>query len=105
MALGIDEVRRIAALARLELKPAEAALFVEQLSDIVDYVDQLREFETGEPRSREDSLIGNMACTEPAAPEADDTAADTLPHKSFLANAPQVLDGYLVVPRVMDPSR
>jgi len=100
MALDLDEVRRIAALARLELKPAEEELFVEQLSEIVDYVDQLREFETA-PGSCEDSLAEPMACGAKAAPEADDVAADTLPRTRFLDNAPRVLDGYLVVPRVV----
>lgn len=104
MALDIEEVRRIATLARLELRPEEEALFVDQLSDIVDTIDQLREFETGETCAREDSPLGNLACREPAAPEADDVAADTLPHQHFLVNAPQIFDGYLVVPRMMDPA-
>ncbi len=101
MALGIDEVRSIAALARLALTPAEEVLFGEQLNDIVDYIDQLREFETD---AREDALPGSPTCRESAAPEADDTVAGPLPRKRFLANAPQVLDAYLVVPRIMDPA-
>jgi aspartyl-tRNA(Asn)/glutamyl-tRNA(Gln) amidotransferase subunit C len=39
--LGADDVRRIAALARLELTPDEVALFTTQLAAILAYVEEL----------------------------------------------------------------
>ena len=41
MALTLEEVRRIAALARLRLSPEEELRFVSQLGKIVDYIDHL----------------------------------------------------------------
>jgi aspartyl-tRNA(Asn)/glutamyl-tRNA(Gln) amidotransferase subunit C len=45
--LAPGEIQRIAALARLELTPAEVELFTRQLADILRYVDELRSVETG----------------------------------------------------------
>jgi aspartyl-tRNA(Asn)/glutamyl-tRNA(Gln) amidotransferase subunit C len=46
LTLGPDEVRRIAALAHLELTAAEIDLFSRQLGDILEYVDELRTLDT-----------------------------------------------------------
>ena len=87
MALTIEEVRKIAALARLCFTPEEEAVYVKQLGRIVDYIDQLQGFETAEEGTSGQS-----------APEADDRARETLPRELFLANAPASLDGFLLVP-------
>ena len=42
MALNLEEVRKIATLARLRFTPEEEAVFVGQLGRIVDYIDQLQ---------------------------------------------------------------
>lgn len=41
MKLSLEEVERIAALARLELSAEEKVAFVRQLSSILEYVDKL----------------------------------------------------------------
>lgn len=89
MALTIEEVRKIAALARLRFTPEEEDLFVGQLGKIVDYIDQLQRYETG--------AVGEAG---QAAPEAEDRARECLPREQFLANAPAALDGFLLVPEV-----
>ena len=89
MALNIEEVRKIAALARLRFQPEEEAVFVAQLGKIVDYIDQLQRYETG---TEEDTAQGAF--------EAEDRAHDCLPREQFLANAPAALDGFLLVPEV-----
>jgi aspartyl-tRNA(Asn)/glutamyl-tRNA(Gln) amidotransferase subunit C len=89
MALTIEEVRKIAALARLRFKPEEEALFVGQLGKIVDYIDQLQRYESA---SEAEAIQG--------APEADDVPLDCLPREQFLANAPAAMDGFLLVPEV-----
>jgi len=45
VALSLDEVRRIAALARLRLSPEEERTFAGQLSAILDHVRQLEELD------------------------------------------------------------
>jgi aspartyl-tRNA(Asn)/glutamyl-tRNA(Gln) amidotransferase subunit C len=89
MALTIEEVRKIAALARLRFNPEEEAVFVGQLGKIVDYIDQLQRYESG---TAEDTTEG--------APEADDIPRECLPREQFLANAPAAMDGFLLVPEV-----
>lgn len=88
MSLTIEEVRRIASLARLPLTAREEEMFGPQLAKIVAYIDQLGEFSTAEPEARG------------AAREADDVVAPSMPQELFLANAPEVLHSFLVVPQV-----
>jgi aspartyl-tRNA(Asn)/glutamyl-tRNA(Gln) amidotransferase subunit C len=42
----IEQVRKVAHLARLQLTPEEENKFVGQLGDILDYFEQLRELDT-----------------------------------------------------------
>ena len=48
MSISLDEVRKIASLARLKLTPEEESKYAEQLSAILEYVDQLKQVQTGE---------------------------------------------------------
>lgn len=89
MALTIEEVRKIAALARLRFTPEEEAVFVGQLGKIVDYIDQLQSFE---------SAPGVEAAQ--GAEESEDVPRDCIPREQFLANAPAAMDGFLLVPEV-----
>lgn len=89
MALTIEEVRKIAALARLRFTPEEEAVFVGQLGKIVDYIDQLQRYETG---TEEEAAAG--------AREAEDVPHECLGREQFLANAPAAMDGFLLVPEV-----
>jgi aspartyl-tRNA(Asn)/glutamyl-tRNA(Gln) amidotransferase subunit C len=93
MALTLEEVRKIATLARLRFSPEEEAKLTGQLAAIVDYIDQLQRFQTPEP-GQSPGTSGS------AAPEADDRIQDGLPREVFLANAPASMDGFLVVPEV-----
>lgn len=45
-AFADDDIRKIAALARLELTPEEVTLFTKQLSDILGYVEALHSVDT-----------------------------------------------------------
>lgn len=90
--LTTEDVRKIAALARLRFTPEEEARFAGQLGAVVDYIDQLQRFETG--RAGEPPEAG------PVGHEAEDRAQACLPRESFLANAPAALDGFLLVPEV-----
>ena len=46
MSLSLDEVRKVAKLARLELSDSDLAAMQQQLSAILDYVAQLNEIDT-----------------------------------------------------------
>ena len=52
--IDLEQVRKVALLARLELSPEEEEQFTGQLSGILDYVEQLKELNTDdvEPTTR-----------------------------------------------------
>ena len=89
MSLSVDEVRRIALLARLRLSPEEEALFAPQLGQILDHVAQLSAFTTAPPASEETPAL-----------EAADQPGWSMPRRELLANAPATLDTFLLVPQV-----
>jgi len=95
MTLTTDSVRRIATLARLRLSPEEETLFAGQLGKVVDYIDQLQQYEVG--MGEEETFL---PAGEPEAHEASDEIHPCLPRAEFLANAPAALDGFLLVPEV-----
>jgi aspartyl-tRNA(Asn)/glutamyl-tRNA(Gln) amidotransferase subunit C len=93
--LSAAEVEHIAALARLDLTPEEAARFGEQLSAILDYVAQLQALDTAAipPTS---SVLPPRSVLRPDEPRLG-LALDEL-----LANAPQVADDQFRVPPVLE---
>lgn len=95
MALSVSEINRIARLARLDLSPDEGRLYADQLSRVVDYIDQIARFEEGLDGSGPDSSHGVRLET-----PRPDTAGATLDVADFLRNAPAALDRFLVVPQV-----
>jgi aspartyl-tRNA(Asn)/glutamyl-tRNA(Gln) amidotransferase subunit C len=91
MALTPEEVRRVAALARLELTAAEEELFAHQLSRVLVEIDQLDRFEAVEDGAE---------ALERLLP-ADDPVPGLAP-ELVLANAPATYGAFVVVPRVLE---
>ncbi len=91
MPLDVREVHHVAALARLRLDEDQERRFAEQLSAVVDYIDQIRSAATAEP------------VVEPGAAsrEAADEEAPCLDRDRFLANAPATDGPFLLVPQVL----
>ncbi len=91
MPLDVHEVHHVATLARLRLEAEEERRFAEQLSRIVDSLDQIRSAAAAAPQA------------EPLRPgrEADDDEAPCLARERFLANAPASEGPFLLVPRVL----
>ena len=90
MQLSVEEVRRIARLARLRLSTEEEETFVPQLGQIIDYFDQLSEYASYESKDR--------AVSETL--EANDLARPSMPVGDFRENAPLVRSAFLLVPQV-----
>ena len=89
MALTLEDVRKIATLARLRFSPEEEAKLAGQLARIVGYIDQLQAYEGAPP---EVSAHGVR--------EMPDEPHECLPRGCFLANAPETMDAFLLVPEV-----
>jgi aspartyl-tRNA(Asn)/glutamyl-tRNA(Gln) amidotransferase subunit C len=97
MALSLEEVRRIALLARLRLGPEEEQQLAVQLSAILDHVAELSKLDvTGvEP------MTHALAAGE-AAPLRADEVQPSLPPDVALANAPAREGTCFKVPRIIE---
>ena len=90
------DVGRIATLARLELSDSEKDLFVRQLTEVLEYAEQIQAIDTsGVPPTSQ--VLSNQPADRP------DTLAPCLPLAEALANAPDSLPqaGLFRVPRVI----
>jgi aspartyl-tRNA(Asn)/glutamyl-tRNA(Gln) amidotransferase subunit C len=93
--IDLEQVRKVALLARLELSAAEEEQFTEQLSGILDYVEQLKELNTDdvEPTTRAIEL-SNITRTDRLQPFAERAA--------ILDCAPDREDGFFRVPKILN---
>ncbi len=95
MPLSLDEVKRIAHLARLEISEAEAAQTQGQLNDIFGLIERMQAVATEgvEPMAHAQDLV--LRLREDAVTESDQ-------HRLFQAVAPQVEAGLYLVPKVIE---
>ena len=93
--LSLEEIRRIADLARLELAPAELAAMQQELNGILALVDQMRAVDTTgvEPMSHPQAAMQR---------QRDDVVTESDQRAAFQAIAPQVEDGLYLVPKVIE---
>ncbi len=97
MSLSLEEVRRIAALARLELSPEEERTFAGQLSAILEHVEQLRELDV----SKVEPMTHALAAGETPALRRDVVEPSLSPEEA-LANAPARVGTLFKVPRIIE---
>jgi aspartyl-tRNA(Asn)/glutamyl-tRNA(Gln) amidotransferase subunit C len=97
MALSVEEVRRIAALARLRLEPGEEARLAGELSAILDYVRQLESLDV----SGVEPMTHALAAGEEARLRPDEVRPG-LPPERALANAPAREGTCFKVPRIIE---
>jgi aspartyl-tRNA(Asn)/glutamyl-tRNA(Gln) amidotransferase subunit C len=97
MSLTLEEVRRIAALARLALSPEEERRFAGQLSAILDHVKQLEELDVSQVEPMTHALAAGEA---PALRE--DRTEPCLPPEEALAAAPAREGTAFKVPRIIE---
>ena len=97
MSLSLDEVRRIAVLARLKLAPEEERLFQGQLSAILDYVEQLEQLDVSDVPPMTHALAAGDQ-----APLREDVVQPSLAPGEALANAPAREGTCFKVPRIIE---
>lgn len=94
--LSIEQIEHIAKLSRLELTDEEKKLYSEQLSSVLEYVEQLGEVETEnvEPTANVTGLSNVW--------RADAIEKSDITHNDIGQNAPEFKDGSFVVPGVFE---
>jgi len=95
VSLSLEEVKRIAHLARIEISAAEAVQTQGQLNDIFRLIESMRAVDTEgiAPMSHAQDLM--LRLREDAVTESDQ-------HRLFQSVAPQVEGGLYLVPKVIE---
>ena len=95
MSLSLDDVKRIAYLARIAIDNIEAAAVLKQLSGIFTLIEQMQAVDTTgiEPMSHAQDVVLRLR---------DDAVTESDQHELFQSVAPQVEAGLYLVPKVIE---
>lgn len=95
MALNIEDIKRIAYLARIEINEQEAAATLTKLSGILGLIEQMQAVNTEgiEPMSHSQDLTQRLR---------EDVVTQTNHREAFQAIAPLTENGLYLVPKVIE---
>lgn len=95
MSLDVDEVKKIAYLARLKIDEADVAGYVDNLSNILGLVEQMNAVDTKGvvPMSHPLDAVQRLR---------EDVVTETNQREAFQAIAPATEDGLYLVPQVIE---
>jgi len=95
MSLGLEEVRRIAALARIEVSEDQTRATCDQLNNILVLIGQMQAVDTQDIEPMPHALDMALRLREDAVTEHDQ-------RELFQSIAPKVEDGLYLVPKVIE---
>jgi aspartyl-tRNA(Asn)/glutamyl-tRNA(Gln) amidotransferase subunit C len=95
MSLSLDDVRRIAHLARIEISDAQAQATLAQMNDIFAMIERMQQVPTDGIEPMSHPLGGVQRLREDKVTEGNAREAN-------LRNAPESQDGLFLVPKVLD---
>lgn len=95
MSIDKDTVLKVANLNRLAISDAEAEKFVPELNNIMGFIEQLSEVNTDNVEP-----LANVVDTD--LPLRKDEVSDGQCQDKVLANAPESMQGFYVVPKVVE---
>lgn len=95
MSLTLEDIRRIAHLARIRIDADEATRYQAQLNDILHLIEQMQTIDTQgiEPMAHACDVYQRLR---------EDVVTETNRREVFQAVAPQVEDGLYLVPKVIE---
>ncbi len=95
MSLTLQEVKRVAWLARIEITDAEAAAAQGPLNDIFKLIEQMQSVDTEgvAPMAHAQDVVQRLR---------EDRVTETDRHALYQSIAPQVEDGLYLVPKVIE---
>jgi len=95
--LKIDKntINKIAKLSRIKLEGKEADSFIKDLNSILDWVEQLNEVKTENVEPLNNISLSKL-------PKREDISENKNNTKEILSNAPDKLEGYFAVPKVVE---
>lgn len=95
MTLSLNDIKRVAKLARIEISETDAQQNLTRLSGIFDLIEQMRAVDTQgiEPMSHSQDMVQRLR---------EDIVTESDQRTLFQSIAPQVEDGYYLVPKVIE---
>jgi len=93
--LSKKDVAKVASLARIDMPEKELETYAAQLSNIIGFVEQLEEVDT-------DNVEPLASVVDIALSLRTDDVTDGGYAEKILANAPETLEGFFVVPKVVE---
>ncbi|MBI4030157.1 MAG: Asp-tRNA(Asn)/Glu-tRNA(Gln) amidotransferase subunit GatC [Proteobacteria bacterium] len=95
MSIDKNTVKKVAGLARLRLADAEMEKYAGQLNNIMGFVEQLNEVNT-------DNVEPLPSPVDMPLPLRRDAVTDGGDPDTVLSNAPEAVEGFYVVPKVVE---
>ena len=95
MKIDKNTINKIARLSRIKLDGKESEDYIKDLNSILDWVEQLNEINTDnvEPLTNISSSV---------LPKRDDISEDINSSEEILENAPDKIEGFFSVPKVVE---
>lgn len=95
MALNQETIKNLSTLARLRLPAEREEKILGDLQSILDWVEQLKEVNI-------DGVEPLVSITEGTTPMREDVVTDGGLQTELMANAPEQVQGFYVVPKVVE---
>jgi aspartyl-tRNA(Asn)/glutamyl-tRNA(Gln) amidotransferase subunit C len=95
MSLVHDQVRRLARLARIAIRPEESAAVLERLNRVLGLIDEMRRVDTSGIDAMAHPLDAQQRLRDDAVTESDR-------HELYQSVAPAVEGGLYLVPKVIE---
>lgn len=93
--MDTETVRKVATLARLKVTEEDLKRYGPQISNIIKFVEQLDEVDTG-------NLAPLANVVDIKLPLREDAVTDGNIQQDVLKNAPEQMEGFFVVPKVVE---
>ncbi len=95
MAIDRKTVEKISSLAKIKLNDTEADEITNELSNILEWIDQLNKVDTKNTPPLTGVIKSNLY-------QRDDLITEDKKLDEILTNSPETTEGFFVVPRVVD---
>ena len=95
MKIDKNTINKIARLSRIKLEDKESEDYIKDLNHILDWVDQLNEVNTDNVEP-----LSNISSS--TLPKREDVSSDINSNEEILENAPDKIEGFFSVPKVVE---
>ena len=99
MSLSDDQVRRLARLARIDIRPEESAAVIDRLNRVLGLIDQLKAVDTAGIEPMAHPLDAQLPEGQRLRP---DEVTETDQRELYQSVAPAVQEGLYLVPKVLE---